>query len=79
MCLAIPGLIEAIDDRRNAEISILGIKRNVSLDLVPDATVGDYVLVHAGFGIEIIDEESAKETIEIIKEFPEFANAEESA
>jgi len=78
MCLAIPGIIESIDEHRSAEVSILGIKREVALDLVPDAQVGDYILVHAGFGIEVIDEQSAQETIDLIKEFPELAGIEEA-
>jgi hydrogenase expression/formation protein HypC len=72
MCLAIPALIESIDDNRIANADIFGIKRDVALDLLPAAKVGDYVLVHAGYGIEIVSEEFARETIELIREFPEL-------
>jgi hydrogenase expression/formation protein HypC len=72
MCLAIPALIEDIDDNRIANADIFGIKRDVALDLLPAAKVGDYVLVHAGYGIEIVSEEFAQETIELIREFPEL-------
>ena len=75
MCLAIPGRIESIGEDRIAEVSILGIKRSISIDLVPTAAVGDFVLVHAGFAIEIVDEVFANETIELIKQFPELAEA----
>ena len=72
MCLAIPALIESIDDSRIASADIFGIKRDVALDLLPAAKVGDYVLVHAGYGIEIVSEEFAQETIDLIREFPEL-------
>ena len=72
MCLAIPAIIESIDDKRVATVNVLGVTRNVALDLVPPAKVGDYVLIHAGFAIEIIDEEMAKETLDLIAEFPEL-------
>jgi hydrogenase expression/formation protein HypC len=75
MCLAIPGRIESIEEDRMAEVSILGIRRAISLDLVPNASAGDYVLIHAGFAIEIVDEAFACETIELIKQFPELAEA----
>jgi len=73
MCLAIPARIETIDDDRMAQVDILGIKRTVALDLVPKAQIGDFVLVHAGYAIEIISEESAEETLALIREFPELA------
>ena len=51
---------------------MLGVTRTVALDLLPQAKVGDYVLVHAGYAIEVIDEAMAEETLEIIREFPEL-------
>ncbi len=69
------GKIESINEDRTAEVSILGIRRAVSLDLVPTAAVDDFVLIHAGFAIEIVDEVFANETIELIKQFPELAEA----
>ena len=72
MCLAIPALIT--EKKTNmATTEILGVTRDVSLDLTPQAEVGDYVLVHAGFAIEVIDEEYAKETIELVKQFEDVA------
>jgi len=73
MCLAIPAKIESLDEGRIAQVSVLGATRVVALDLVPQATVGDYVLVHAGYAIEVIDEEMAQETLDLIAEFPELA------
>ena len=75
MCLAIPAKIESIGDDRIAQTDILGVKRAVALDLVPQALVGDYVLVHAGYGIEVVSEQFARETLDLIREFPELAEA----
>lgn len=73
MCLAIPAQVTELLDDNMATVDILGVTRDVSLDLTPQAAVGDYVLVHAGFSIEIVDEQFAQETIEIIKQFPDLA------
>lgn len=72
MCLAIPARIEHINDDRIAQTDILGVKREVALDLVPHAQVGDYVLMHAGYGIEVVSEQFAQETLDLIREFPEL-------
>ena len=72
MCLAIPAkVIEKADDGL-ATVDILGVRRGISLDLTPAAEVGSYVLVHAGFAIEIIDEATAQETLDLIREFPDL-------
>ena len=72
MCLAIPAkVIEKADDGL-ATVNILGVTRGISLDLTPQAEMGDYVLVHAGFAIEIIDEATAQETIDLIRQFPDL-------
>lgn len=76
MCLAIPARIVEIEDNRMASIDIMGVTRKVSLDLVPEAVVGDHVLVHAGFALQVVDEEYANETLELIKELPFFAEDE---
>lgn len=73
MCLAIPAKITHRDEGGLATVDILGVTREVSLDLTPQAIEGDYVLVHAGFAIEVVDEAFAEETLAIIREFPEFA------
>lgn len=76
MCLAIPARIVEIEDNRMASIDIMGVTRKVSLDLVPEAVVGDHVLVHAGFALQVVDEEYANETLELLKELPFFAEDE---
>ena len=72
MCLAIPAIIESLDPGNLATVDILGIKRSIAVDLVPQAGIGDYVLVHAGYGIEVIDEQMARETLDLLNEFPEL-------
>lgn len=74
MCLAIPAQITEMKDGSLAEVDILGVKRTIATDLTPKADVGDYVLVHAGFSIEIVSEEEAQQTLDLIREFPELAD-----
>ena len=59
--------ITAIGDDGMACASAMGAERDVALDLTPQAVVGDYVLVHAGFAIEVVDEQYAAETLDLIK------------
>lgn len=73
MCLAIPAKVTELQDDRLATVDILGVTRDISLDLTPQAGVGDYVLVHAGFAIEVVDPDYAQETIDLIRQFPELA------
>ena len=73
MCLAIPGKITELHEDNLATVDILGVTREVALDLTPQAGLGDYVLVHAGFAIEVVDADYALETIELIKELPQLA------
>ena len=61
---------------RLATVDILGVTRDVSLDLTPQAGVGDFVLVHAGFAIEVVDPDYAQETIDLINEFPDLVGDE---
>lgn len=67
MCLAVPGKITSIKDS-NADVDFSGINRTVSLDLVPGARKNDYVLVHAGFAIQVLEPEEAEETLKLFKE-----------
>jgi len=71
MCLAIPALIKSINDRE-AEVEIGGISRRISLWLAPEAKVGDYVLVHTGYAITVIDRTEAEETLQIFREMAEL-------
>lgn len=70
MCLAIPAKIQTIGKDGRATVDMMGITREASLRLVPTAQVGDYVLVHAGFGIQVIDEAEAAETIDLLRQVP---------
>ncbi len=74
MCLAIPAMITEMKGDGLATVDILGVTRDIALDLTPQAKAGDYVLVHAGFAIEVVDAEYAQETIDLINEFPDLAN-----
>ena len=74
MCLAVPVQVIAREGDE-AEIEIGGVKRRVSTMLTPEVQVGDYVLLHTGYAISIIDEVEAKETLKI---FEEIARLEES-
>lgn len=77
MCLAIPGRLEQITNQldetfRFGKVSFGGIMKEVNLSMVPEANVGDYVLVHVGVAIGIVDEEEAKKTFEYIKQIGEL-------
>lgn len=67
MCLAIPVKITKLDGTR-AEVDMGGVKRDADVRFVDDVKVGDFVLVHAGFAIEKIDEKEAKETLDLLKD-----------
>jgi len=70
MCLAIPALIKSIEGKE-AEVEIGGITRRISLWLTPEAKVGDYILLHTGYAISIIDQQEAEETLRLFAEIAE--------
>lgn len=70
MCLAVPGKVIEINESK-AVIEVGNVKREVFTQLVPDVELGDYVLVHAGCAIEIVDKEEALKTLDILKELAE--------
>ena len=70
MCLAIPALIKSIDGQQ-AVADIDGVTRKVSLQLTPEAKVGDYVLLHTGYAISIIDPDEAAETLKLLRQISE--------
>lgn len=72
MCLAIPAQIVRIKEDNIVEVSVLGVMRDASIDLTPDAKVGDYVLIHAGFAIEVVDPDYAEETLDLVRQMPEL-------
>ena len=67
MCLGVPARIESIIDNE-AKVVMGGIELRASLDLLDNVKVGDFVLVHAGFAIQKVDEEEARITLELLKE-----------
>ena len=71
MCLAIPARIKSINGYQ-AEVEIDGLTRQVSLQLTPEAKVGDYVLLHTGYAINIIDPVEAEETLKLLREIGEI-------
>ena len=82
MCLAVPGKIIEVsgsDTSRMGTVSFGGIGKEACLAFVPEAKVGDYVLVHAGFAISVVDEAEALLTFEYLKKMGELAELESNA
>ena len=84
MCLAIPGRIESIDSSlggtiRIAKTSFGGIIKDVSLEMVPDAQVHDYILVHVGVAISKVNEEEAMKVYQYLKEVGELMDLEDQS
>lgn len=82
MCLAIPGKIKSIESQydnlvRMAKVSFGGIVKEASLEMIPEAKIGDYVLVHVGVAISIVDEEEAQKTFQYLKEIGELEDLED--
>ncbi len=81
MCLAVPGKILTIegDDPllRSGEVDFGGIAKRISLSCVPEAQIGDYVLVHAGFALNVVDEKEAEEVFETLRQMGELADLSE--
>ena len=67
MCLAVPMKVTELLDGGMAHATAMGAERDVAIDLTPQVQVGDYVLVHAGFSIEVVDEQYAQETLDLIQ------------
>ena len=80
MCLAVPGKILSIsgsDNTRMGQISFGGVAKEACLAFVPEARVGDYVLVHAGFAISVLDEAEAAQTLAYFRQIGELADSED--
>lgn len=76
MCLAIPGKIISKEEKDNilmAKVSFGGAIREVCMDLVPEANIGNYVIVHVGYALNIIDEDEAEKTLEIFDELLSYS------
>jgi len=80
MCLAVPGKIVSIegDDPilRDGKVNFGGVVKRVNLSLVPEAKIGDYVVVHVGLALSIVDEEEAKQVFEFLKTMGELSEIE---
>jgi hydrogenase expression/formation protein HypC len=70
MCLAVPAQIQSIDGFE-ATVDVGGVQRTISLWLLPEAEVGDYVYVHTGFAISLVDEAEALESLRLLRELAE--------
>ena len=83
MCLAVPGKIMSIEGTdpmlRSGKVNFAGIIKNINLAYVPEAKIGDYVLVHVGFAISTIDEAEAQEVFEYLRQMGELADLEENS
>ena len=77
MCLAVPGKLISVDESpslmRSGRVNFGGIVKEVSLAYVPEAKLGDYVLVHVGFALSIVDEAEANQVFEYLRKMDELA------
>ena len=75
MCLGIPGKIKSISEAGPTRMGVVdfdGVELDVCLEATPEAVVGDYVIVHAGFAISRLTEEEANETLSLLKQIEEI-------
>ena len=83
MCLAVPGKVISIEEAdavfRNGRVDFAGIVKNVNLSYVPEAKIGDYVVVHVGFALSIVDEEEARQVFDYLREMGELTELTEAA
>lgn len=82
MCLAVPGKLQEIVDGgdpllRRGKVNFGGILKDISLAYVPEAKVGDYLVVHVGFALSIVDEKEAAHVFEYLKQMGELEELEE--
>ena len=68
MCLAIPACVEQLIAGENAIVNLGGVRKEISLALVEDVAVGDYVIVHVGFALQKLDPEEAAQTLALFAE-----------
>lgn len=71
MCLGLPAKVINIEGN-NAEVEMMGVVNKISIELLENVKLGDYVLVHAGCAIQIVDQEEASKTIDIFSEIREL-------
>jgi hydrogenase expression/formation protein HypC len=81
MCLAIPGKIESVSGdsplERMGRVNFSGIVKEVSLAYVPEAKIGDYVIVHVGFALSRVDEDEANQVFDYLRQMEELAELKE--
>ncbi|MDZ4164507.1 MAG: HypC/HybG/HupF family hydrogenase formation chaperone [Smithellaceae bacterium] len=70
MCVAVPARVISIDGQL-AEVEIGGVVRQVNVQFTPEARLDDYLLIHAGFSLHVIDEKEAQETLALLAELPD--------
>lgn len=71
MCLALPARVVALDGAQGATVDLGGVRKAISIALTPEVTVGDYVVVHVGYAIGVVDPEEAARTIALLAELAE--------
>jgi hydrogenase expression/formation protein HypC len=80
MCLGVPGKVVEIQENplgmTMGKVSFGGVAKEICLVYTPEAQVGDYVIVHAGFALSVIDEEEAMEVFEMLKQMEELSDLE---
>lgn len=80
MCLGIPGkILEIYDDHgtKMAKVDFGGVSREVCIEVIPEAKPGDWTIIHAGFALNLLSEEEALETLDILQQMAELANEED--
>lgn len=70
MCLGIPGRVIEIE-KNVAKVDVGGVLREISIDLCPDVSIGEYVLIHTGFAIQKVDEKEAEGTLDLLRKMAE--------
>jgi len=73
VCLGVPGRVEEILENDRARVDVSGNSLEISIRLTPEVKVGQYVLIHAGFAMQIVDEAWAKETLGLLEELRQYA------
>jgi hydrogenase expression/formation protein HypC len=77
MCLGIPAKVVQIDDSQVGKVDYLGTKIKTNLSLLENVKKGDWVIVHAGFAISKLNEEEAKETLDLLREYAQAGEAQD--
>jgi hydrogenase expression/formation protein HypC len=76
MCLAIPAKIVS-KKRDTAVVDVSGVRREACLMLCPEAKIGDYIIMHAGFAIQLLDKKDAEETLQMLSDMEKLASKKE--